>query len=1208
MTTDLHSDGFGAGWGQTRNWTNNSAYAPVNFNGTGVVDSESPFLLNDTTDNTVIVVTSGTNALFFDNASTNPTPRFFVLDQLTHTNGEFILTDTTGDQIHFFDFSGTNSAYWGKFKSEYDPYGNVTAVTSWTTDGTGKPLEVQRSTPAGQNPPAVESYVYSYEPGTDPNAGLLMNVTLRRGPTPSGPWTNVRQVAYDYYDGTPAKPYGNLGDLRAATIEDGTGNPIDTDYYRYYTPADAGTGYVHGLKYVFSADSYARLRGAVGDPLTNNETDTQVATYADYYFQYNQSQKVTAEKAQGAGSSTVSGGLGTFTFSYSANLNNPPLAVNSWANKTIETLPDGSTNTVYTNGYGEVMLNIAHDASSGLNAETFYKYDTAGRLILHGSPSAVSGYSETYADLLDRNQVGDYGNLSSNSGLIELTDYYTTTTATTITPGGVATTLGGYNVTLTGSGFTGATAVSFGSTAGSSLVVYSDNAIQVSAPAHAAGVVDIHVTTPGGTSAAAAADQFTYTVPTVPVITGVGPVGGTTLGGYTVYLTGTGFTAASGVSFGGTAGSAVVVYSDNSVAVTTPAHAAGVVDLQVTTPGGTSSVTAADQFTYAVPSVPVISGVGPTSGTTQGGYSVYVTGSGFTATTAVSFGGTAASSISVYSDNALVVTAPAHGAGTVDVQITTPGGTSAITAADQFSYVTTGPSSGPPVVTGVGATTGTTLGGNYVYVTGSGFTGATAVTFGGTAGSARFVYSDNFLRIVAPAHAAGVVDAQVTTSSGTSATTAADQFTYVTPPVPVVTGVGPGTSTTLGGYYVYVIGSGFTGASAVSFGGTAGSGAFAYSDNLVRITAPAHTAGLVDVKVTTPGGTSAAAGADQFTFAVPPPPVVTGAGAVSGTTLGGYYVWLVGTGFTGATSVSFGGTAGTVNFLYADNLARLIAPAHAAGVVDVQITTPGGTSATTSADQFTYTVPPVPVVTGVGPRMGSGLGGYYVYVVGTGLTAASTALFGGTAGQANFVYSDNALRVIAPASGLATVYPVATRKVYPVATINVNDPSADTTTYTYTFFPNTNTIQSRTTSLPTVSTAHNGPGTADVETTFLDVYGRPIWTKDPDGYIDYTEYDPGTGAVTKSIADLDTTKTGDFNTATLPAGWSTRNGGGLHLISLYQVDGLGRTSKSTDPNGNITYTVYKDPSHEVLSAGSLPPTTREVGLISLPAMPTPPVR
>ena len=58
------------------------------------------------------------------------------------------------------------------------------------------------------------------------------------------------------------------------------------------------------------------------------------------------------------------------------------------------------------------------------------------------------------------------------------------------------------------------------------------------------------------------------------------------------------------------------------------------------------------------------------------------------------------------------------------------------------------------------------------------------------------------------------------------------------------------------------------------------------------------------------------------------------------------------------------------------------------------VTTAGGTTATSAADKFTYTVPPVPTVTGVSPASGPSTGGTTVTVTGTGLTGASAVNFG----------------------------------------------------------------------------------------------------------------------------------------------------------------------------------------------------------------------
>ena len=114
---------------------------------------------------------------------------------------------------------------------------------------------------------------------------------------------------------------------------------------------------------------------------------------------------------------------------------------------------DGSTNTVYANYAGETMLRIFHDVSSGLNYETFYKYNSAGQVILTANPSALTGYDDTKADLL--NSVGgNYQFMSDSAGLVTVTDFAATTTATSSTPGDVA---GYYQDTKIQQGETGST-------------------------------------------------------------------------------------------------------------------------------------------------------------------------------------------------------------------------------------------------------------------------------------------------------------------------------------------------------------------------------------------------------------------------------------------------------------------------------------------------------------------------------------------------------------------------------------------------------------------------------------------------------------------------------------------------------------------------------------------------------------------------------
>ena len=99
------------------------------------------------------------------------------------------------------------------------------------------------------------------------------------------------------------------------------------------------------------------------------------------------------------------------------------------------------------------------------------------------------------------------------------------------------------------------------------------------------------------------------------------------------------------------------------------------------------------------------------------------------------------------------------------------------TAASNNAALTVVP---PPTVTGVSPASGPTAGGTRVTVTGTDFTGATAVRFGASAASFT-VTSPTSITATAPVNAAGTYDVTVTTPSGTSATLAADQYTYIAP-------------------------------------------------------------------------------------------------------------------------------------------------------------------------------------------------------------------------------------------------------------------------------------------------------------------------------------------------------------------------------------------------------------------------------------------
>jgi hypothetical protein len=244
-------------------------------------------------------------------------------------------------------------------------------------------------------------------------------------------------------------------------------------------------------------------------------------------------------------------------------------------------------------------------------------------------------------------------------------------------------TAGGARVTVTGTGFTGVTAVNFGSASGRSVHITSSSKLTVVAPRHSGGVANVRVVTRHGTSAIRTADRFTYVAR--PTITGVSPTAGAIAGSTEVTIAGHNFVRVTSVKFGTAKARPVTVTSSRKLTVTAPAHAAGTVQISVRTKYGTSASVTADQYTYIGP--PSVTTLVPASGGVAGGARVTLTGANFVKITRVAFGSTVATALTVTSSRKLTVTAPKHASGPVDVRVTGAYGTSTIVPADRFTYV-----------------------------------------------------------------------------------------------------------------------------------------------------------------------------------------------------------------------------------------------------------------------------------------------------------------------------------------------------------------------------------------------------------------------------------------------------------------------------------------------------------------------------------------
>ncbi|MEV4616526.1 IPT/TIG domain-containing protein [Kitasatospora sp. NPDC049258] len=542
------------------------------------------------------------------------------------------------------------------------------------------------------------------------------------------------------------------------------------------------------------------------------------------------------------------------------------------------------------------------------------------------------------------------------------------------------TSAGGTTVTLTGSHFTGATAVKFGATAAPSFTVSADTVITAVSPP-GSGTVQVTVTTPGGTSNGL---TYTYTGPPAPTLGVISPNQGTSAGGTTVTLTGSHFTGATAVKFGTSAATSFTVSADTVITAVSP-PGSGTVQVTVTTPGGTSNGLT---YTYTGPPAPTLGVISPNQGTSAGGTTVTLTGTNLTGATAVKFGATAAPSFTVSADTVITAVSP-PGSGTVQVTVTTPGGTS-----NGLTYTYTGPPA--PTLGAVSPNQGTSAGGTTVTLTGTNLTTTTAVKFGATP-AAFTVVSDTQITAVSPP-GGGTVNITVTTPGGTSNGVA---YTYL--PTPTLTSAVPSQGPVSGGNTVTLTGTNLTTTTAVNFAATAATSFTVVSDTQITATAPPSTAGPVNITVTSPGGTSAP---NVFYYYVNLP-TLTSTVPSMGPVSGGTTVTLTGTNLTTTTAVKFGATAATSFTVASDTQITAVSP-PGGGTVNITATTPGGTS-----NGVAYTYLPTPTLTSAVPSQGPVSGGTTVTLTGTNLTTTTAVKFGATP-AAFTVVSDTQLVATAP--------------------------------------------------------------------------------------------------------------------------------------------------------------------------------------------------
>jgi len=441
------------------------------------------------------------------------------------------------------DKGGTNN--WGQVKILTASDGTDNAQFGWSVAISNDTAIVGAVVAPGGGTKRGEAYIYQKDKDGTNNWGQVKVLTASDGTDNAlfgisvaisndtaivgannapGGGTN-RGEAYIYQkdkDGT-----NNWGQVKVLTASDavdfadlGTSVAISNDTAIVGAHTAPGGGTQRGEAYIFQKDKDG----------TNNWGEVKVLTASDgadnAQFGYsvgisNDTAIVSANQAAGGGTQRGE----AYTFRKDKD------GTNNWGEVKILTASDGADNAQF--GWLVAISNDtaivgAYQAAGGGSqrgqAYTFRK-DTGGtnnwgqEQILSASDGADNaGFGWFVAISNDTAIVGAYQAAGGGIKRGEAYIFVIPPTVTGISPTS-GTTAGGTSVTVTGTGFNGATSVKFGATSAASYTVNSATQITAISPAGAAGTVDITVTTGGGTSVTGAADQFTFTVTPTPTPT-----------------------------------------------------------------------------------------------------------------------------------------------------------------------------------------------------------------------------------------------------------------------------------------------------------------------------------------------------------------------------------------------------------------------------------------------------------------------------------------------------------------------------------------------------------------------------------------------------------------------------------------------------------------------------------------------------------------
>jgi YVTN family beta-propeller protein len=615
-------------------------------------------------------------------------------------------------------------------------------------------------------------------------------------------------------------------------------------------------------------------------------------------------------------------------------------------------------------------------------------------------PNTLTGEETVKLVRLTENPVGsgDYTGtippLEPIHGPVNISDQVYCPTSSAVTPAFGDT---GQEVLISGSGFTGATGVKFGSTAATTFTVLSSSLIEAVVPA-GNGDVTVTVQTPSGNAPLSGANTFSYLG-----VTGISPSSGPAAGGTTVTITGTGFTGATSVIFGSNAAQSFNVVSDSEITAVSP-PGSGAVDVRVLKPSGATSAVPADVFTY------------PGSAQTATRVAAAAPGSFSAPSAATLLRAVAAGGGSNPNIGALVSSI----VNSLQSQISAAAQNLANDAVSAIPNFLVCNKVGAAVLKGLidayvagrlVAAAGAIIVANRAAIIG--LLLLLEVQFGIGAAIAGFLLSVITPELILAI--TGILASILSVYLDPFVDKALEQKCNETPPSNPNALVDP-SGTVLDGN-----GNPVSGATVTILRSYTEDGAYlpvstsdpgispAVNPEVTKADGSFHwdvSAGYYKVQAVKSGCTTAEIGP----YPVPPPqlgltitmqctneakpaaPVVSSISAPAGPVTGGTVLTVLGSNFTPASTVKFGATA-AASVTYVSPQALSVTTPKGSGLVDVLVSTAGGTSAKTTADRFFFGT--APSVAKISPATGPAAGGTTVTIAGANFTGATSVTFGG---------------------------------------------------------------------------------------------------------------------------------------------------------------------------------------------------------------------